>query len=69
MTGLSRLTRVELQLLLREGSVFFTLVIPLFVLVGFGITGDRSDTRLPAAVVTLAVALKALYEVPTALGT
>ncbi|CAA9571073.1 MAG: Efflux ABC transporter, permease protein [uncultured Thermomicrobiales bacterium] len=69
MTGLSRLTRVELQLLLREGSVFFTLAIPLFVLVIFGITSDGSDTRLPAAVVALTVALKALYEVPTSLGT
>ena len=68
MTGFSRLASIELKLLLREGAVFFTLAIPLFVLVIFGISSGAGDTRLPAAVMAIVVALKALYEVPTSLG-
>jgi ABC-2 type transport system permease protein len=69
MTGFSRLARVEVKLLLREGSFFITMVIPLFVLVIFGISVEGSDTVLPAITMAIVVALKALYEVPTSLGT
>ncbi len=68
MTGFSRLARVEVKLMLREGSAFITMVIPLFVLVIFGISVESGDTVLPAITMAIVVALKALYEVPTSLG-
>ena len=68
MTGFAKLTRIELKLLLREGSSFVTMLIPLFVLVIFGISVERGDTVLPALTMAIVVALKALYEVPTLLG-
>lgn len=69
MTGFARLARVEVKLMLREGSAFITMAIPLFVLVIFGISVESGDTVLPAITMAIVVALKALYEVPTSLGT
>lgn len=70
MTGLLKLTFVELKLLLRDlGSLISMLVIPLFVLLIFGISYKASNSALPSMSVAIALALNALYVVPTYLGT
>jgi ABC-2 type transport system permease protein len=69
MTGLLRLTRVELTLLRRDiGTIIALLAIPLFVLVSFGLVYAVRDTALPAVAVAITLALNALYSVPSALG-
>ena len=70
MTGLWRLTYVELKLLLRDvGSLVSMLAIPLFVLLIFGLSYEAKDSALPTMSVAIALALNALYVVPTYLGT
>lgn len=69
MSGLLRLTRVELTLVRRDiGTVVAVIGIPLFVLLSFGMTYAAKDTALPAVAVAIALALNALYSVPAALG-
>jgi ABC-2 type transport system permease protein len=69
MTGLGRLTLVELTLLRRDiGAVVALIAIPLFVLLTFGLVYSVKDTALPAVAVALSLALNALYSVPSALG-
>jgi ABC-type multidrug transport system permease subunit len=69
MTGLMRLTLTELTLLRRDGvAALATVAIPLFVLLSFGLSYGTRDTALPAVAVAIALALNALYSVPSALG-
>lgn len=70
MSGLARLSFVELKLLLRDvGSLVLMLALPLFVLLIFGISFRVTDSALPAISVAIALALNALYMVPSSLGT
>jgi ABC-2 type transport system permease protein len=70
MNALNRLTYVELKLLLRDaGALIPTLAIPLFVLVVFGLSFKAEGSQLPSMAVAIALALNALYVVPTYLGT
>lgn len=70
MTGLARMTLIELKLLLRDWvSLLFPLALPLFVLLIFGMSFDASDPTLPSMSVAIALALNALYSVPAYLGT
>ena len=70
MSALIKLTYVEFKLLLRDlGSVISILAIPLCVLLIFGLSFKTQDTQLPSMAVAIALALNALYVVPTYLGT
>ena len=70
MSALIKLTYVELKLLLRDvGSLISILAIPLFILLIFGLSFDVKDSLLPSMAVAIALALNALYVVPTYLGT
>jgi ABC-2 type transport system permease protein len=66
---LSKLTRVETALVLREPGAVFSLLIPLFVLVVFGGAITEGDTFLMPMAVTLAIGLVGLYLLPTTLAT
>lgn len=75
MTGLRKLTVVELKLLLRNPSWLFTIGIPLFSLLIFGLPirnggGTGTDlSGLTATAVTTSLALVGLYMVPVTLVT
>lgn len=70
MSALIKLTYVEFKLLLRDlGSVISILAIPLCVLLIFGLSFKTQDSQLPSMAVAIALALNALYVVPTYLGT
>ena len=69
MADLRKLIWVELKLFRRDlGAAFFPLIIPLFVLVIFGISFDLTDSSLPAVSVALALALQAFYNLPGGLA-
>ncbi len=70
MTGLLNLFTTELKLHGRDVAGFaFPMLIPVGILVMFGTAYGVSDSTLPAMAVAIALALNALYTVPTALGT
>ncbi len=69
MRTLTKLTRVETKLMLREPGAVFSLIIPLFILVVFGGAITEGDTHLMPMAVTLAIGLVGLYLLPTTLAT
>lgn len=69
MSGIAKLTRVETKLLVREPGSIFALVIPLFILVIFGMSLTPGDTVLLPMTLAIGVGLVALYMVPTTLAT
>ncbi|MGW4469949.1 ABC transporter permease [Nonomuraea sp. NPDC004354] len=69
MTAITKLTTVELKLLVREPGSMFTVLIPLFILVIFGSSITPGDTVLLPMSLAIAVGLVALYMLPTTLAT
>jgi ABC-2 type transport system permease protein len=69
MSAIARLARVETKLLVREPGSIFTIVIPLFILVVFGMSLTPGDTVLLPMTLAIGVGLVALYMVPTTLAT
>jgi ABC-2 type transport system permease protein len=71
MDQLSRLTLIELKLVLRDPiSLFFVLTLPLGFLLIFGLTaqGGPIDLYLPSMQVTLALGMTGLFTLPTYLA-
>ncbi|GAA2663856.1 ABC transporter permease [Nonomuraea recticatena] len=66
---MSKLTVVELKLLVREPGSMFTILLPLFILVIFGSSIPPGDTVLLPMTLAIAVGLVGLYLVPTTLAT
>ncbi|MFD1933163.1 MULTISPECIES: ABC transporter permease [Nonomuraea] len=69
MTAITKLTTVELKLLVREPGSMFTILIPLFILVVFGSSITPGDTVLLPMSLAIAVGLVGLYLLPTTLAT
>ncbi|MET9342281.1 ABC transporter permease [Nonomuraea sp. NPDC003804] len=69
MTAITKLTTVELKLLVREPGSMFTVLIPLFILVIFGSSIKPGDTVLLPMSLAIAVGLVGLYMLPTTLAT
>ena len=71
MIQLSRLTLIELKLVLRDPvSLFFVLTLPIGFLLIFGLTarGGPIDPYLPSMQVTLALGMTGLFTLPTYLA-
>ncbi|MEU4699098.1 ABC transporter permease [Nonomuraea dietziae] len=66
---MTKLTVVELKLLVREPGSMFTILLPLFILVIFGSSIPPGDTVLLPMTLAIAVGLVGLYLVPTTLAT
>ncbi|TQM34236.1 ABC-2 type transport system permease protein [Microbacterium kyungheense] len=65
----AQLTITETKLLSRDPGAFFTLVIPVFILIAFGSSVSAGDVTLLPMTLAISVALVALYLMPTALAT
>ncbi|MFC4592236.1 ABC transporter permease [Sphaerisporangium corydalis] len=66
---MTKLTFVELKLLVREPGAMFSLLIPLFILVIFGSSIGPGDTMLLPMALAIAVGLVGLYMLPTTMAT
>ncbi|GAA3473101.1 ABC transporter permease [Nonomuraea roseola] len=66
---MTKLTVVELKLLVREPGSMFTILLPLFILVIFGSSIPPGDTVLLPMTLAIAVGLVGLYLLPTTLAT
>lgn len=64
-----KLLTTEARLLLRDSGSLFTVLIPLFLLVAFGLTAGDAATAVIPIMLTTAVGLSGLYLVPTTLAT
>lgn len=69
MASLTKLAKVETKLLIREPGSIFTIIIPLFILVIFGMSLTPGDTVLLPMTLAIGVGLVGLYMVPTTLAT
>lgn len=64
-----RLLSTEARLLARDPGSLFTVLIPLFLLVAFGLTAGDAATMVIPTTLTTAIGLSGLYLVPTTLAT
>lgn len=69
MSATARLTAVESKLLLRDPGSMFSFLIPVFILIVFGLSLPAGDTTLVPTTLTIAIGLVGLYLLPTTLAT
>jgi len=69
MSATAKLTIVESKLLVRDPGSTFTLLIPLFVLIVFGMSLGAGDATLLPVTLSIAIGLVGLYLLPTTLTT
>lgn len=69
MSATAKLTAVESKLLVRDPGSMFSFLIPVFILIVFGLSLPADDTTLLPTTLSIAIGLVGLYLMPTTLAT